>query len=387
MELIEMNRLFQAGLALATFLIVLVPAAASRAAETRVFPTERVRVKAEVLADGLVHPWGMAFLPDGAVLVTERPGRLRIFAKGRLSPAIPGVPKVYAHGQGGLLDVALAKDFATSGTIFLSFAQAGRHGAGTAVARARLVRHGDRARLEAVKIIFSTRRKTGNRQYGSRIVVDRDGSLFVTTGDGGQEKRAQDFFDAAGAVLHIDPDGGIPADNPYRDGKKALPQLWSKGHRNIEGAAIDPATDRLWTVEHGAMGGDELNYPEAGKNYGWPVVSYGTNYDGTKIGIGTHAPGYEQPVYYWDPSIAPSGLVVYSGSMFPEWSGDFLVGALKFELVSRLHRDQSGKIVHEERMFKRAFGRIRDVRQAPDGSVWLLTDEENGAIIRLSREG
>ncbi|HVW54668.1 MAG TPA: PQQ-dependent sugar dehydrogenase [Rhizobiaceae bacterium] len=380
-----MNRAFRVGpLALTAFLIVIASPAAN-AAESRIFKTELVNVRAEILADGLVHPWGMAFLPDGAVLVTERPGRLRIFSKGRISAPIPGVPKVYAHGQGGLLDVALAKDFAKSGTIFLSFAQAGRHGAGTAVARAKLVREGDHARLENTKIIFSTKRKTGNRQYGSRIVVDRDGSLFVTTGDGGQEKRAQDFFDAAGAVLHINPDGSIPADNPFRDGKKGLPQIWSKGHRNIEGAAIEPTTDRLWTVEHGPKGGDELNHPEAGKNYGWPVISYGTNYDGTKIGIGTHAPGYEQPVYYWDPSIAPSGLAIYSGSMFPEWRGDFLVGALKFELVARLHRNGSGKIVHEERMFKRAFGRIRDVRQAPDGSVWLLTDEENGAIIRLSR--
>lgn len=380
-----MNRAFRAGLlALAASLAVLA-SPVSDAAEKRVFSTERVKVRAQILMDGLVHPWGMAFLPDGAVLVTERPGRLRIFAGGRLSASIPGVPKVYAHGQGGLLDVALAKDFATSGTIFLSFAQAGRHGAGTAVARAKLVRDGGRARLEDMKIIFSTKRKTGDSQYGSRIVVDRDGSLFVTTGDGGQERRAQDFFDAAGAVLHINPDGGIPPDNPFRDGKKGLPQIWSKGHRNIEGAAIDPATGRLWTVEHGPKGGDELNHPEAGKNYGWPVISYGTNYDGTKIGIGTHAPGYEQPVYYWDPSIAPSGLAIYSGSMFPEWRGDFLVGALKFELVARLRRNASGKIVHEERMFKGAFGRIRDVRQAPDGSVWLLTDEENGAIIRLSR--
>jgi len=380
-----MNRAFRVGpLALTAFLIVIASPAAN-AAESRIFRTELVNVRAEILADGLVHPWGMAFLPDGAVLVTERPGRLRIFSKGKISAPIPGVPKVYAHGQGGLLDVALAKDFAKRGTIFLSFAQAGRHGAGTAVARAKLVREGDHARLENTKIIFSTKRKTGNRQYGSRIVVDRDGSLFVTTGDGGQEKRAQDFFDAAGAVLHINPDGSIPADNPFPDGKKGLPQIWSKGHRNIEGAAIDPTTDRLWTVEHGPKGGDELNHPEAGKNYGWPVISYGTNYDGTKIGIGTHAPGYEQPVYYWDPSIAPSGLAIYSGSMFPEWRGDFLVGALKFELVARLHRNDSGKIVHEERMFKRAFGRIRDVRQAPDGSVWLLTDEENGAIIRLSR--
>jgi glucose/arabinose dehydrogenase len=298
------------------------------------------------------------------------------------------VPKVLAYGQGGLLDVALAKDFATSGTIFLSFTEPGPEGGGgTSVARARLVRDGMKGRLEDVRIIFSTRKKTGDRQFGSRIVVAKDGSLFVTTGDGGQPKRAQDYFDAAGSVLHIEPDGGIPADNPFRDGRKGLPQIWSKGHRNIDGAALDPQTGQLWTAEHGARGGDELNHPEAGKNYGWPVISYGTNYDGSKIGIGTAAPGYEQPVYYWDPSIAPSGLAIYNGAMFPEWRGDFLVGALKFELVARLRRGKDGKIVHEERMFRRAFGRIRDVTVAPDGSVWLLTDEDNGRIIRLSRAG
>jgi glucose/arabinose dehydrogenase len=295
------------------------------------------------------------------------------------------VPKVLAGGQGGLLDVTLAKDFAKSGNLFLSFTEAGRSGGGTSVARARLVRDGDGARLEDTRIIFSTKKKTGTHQYGSRIVLEQDGNLFVTTGDAGQPKRAQDPSDAAGKVLHITPDGSPAPGNPWPDGKKGLPQIWSIGHRNIDGAALDPATGRLWTVEHGAKGGDEINQPEAGRNYGWPVISYGVNYDGTKIGIGTAAPGYEQPEFYWDPSIAPSGLAIYDGKMFPEWKGDFLVGALKFQLVSRLTRDKSGKITEVERMFKRAFGRIRDVNVAPDGSIWLLTDEDDGEIIRLSR--
>lgn len=360
-------------------------AAPASAAGGETFETKEVKVRAEVMAEGLEHPWGLDFLPDGAVIVTERPGRVRLFVDGRLSDPLPGAPKVLAGGQGGLLDVTLAKDFARSGTLFLSFTAGGPSGGGTAVARARLVRDKSGARLEDTKIIFSVEKKTGTHQYGSRIVLDRDGNLFVTTGDGGQPDRAQDPFDGQGSVLHITPDGNPAPGNPWPDGKEGLPQIWSIGHRNIDGAALDPATGRLWTVEHGAKGGDEINQPEAGKNYGWPVISYGTNYDGTKIGIGTAAPGYEQPKFYWDPSIAPSGLAIYDGSMFPEWKGDFLVGALKFQLVSRLTRDASGKFIEVERMFKRGFGRIRDVDVAPDGSIWLLTDEDNGEIIRLSR--
>jgi glucose/arabinose dehydrogenase len=351
----------------------------------KVFDTKEVKVRADVLADGLEHPWGLDFLPDGGAIVTERPGRMRLFSEGRLSDPLPGVPKVLAGGQGGLLDVTLAKDFARTGTLFLSFTEGGPSGGGTAVARARLVRDNRGARLEDTKVIFSVKKKTGTHQYGSRIVLDRDGNLFVTTGDGGQPKRAQDPFDGQGSVLHITPDGAPAPGNPWPDGKKGLPQIWSIGHRNIDGAALDPATGRLWTVEHGARGGDEINQPDAGKNYGWPVISYGVNYDGTKIGIGTAAPGYEQPKFYWDPSIAPSGLAIYDGRMFPEWKGDYIVGALKFELVSRLKRDASGQISEVERMFRRAFGRIRDVNVAPDGSIWLLTDEDNGEIVRLSR--
>jgi glucose/arabinose dehydrogenase len=342
--------------------------------------------KADVLVDGLEHPWGLDFLPDGAALVTERPGRLRLLQEGRLSDPVTGVPEVAARGQGGLLDVAASPDFAETGIIFMTFSEPGEGGAGTAVARARLLRDGQSARLEQVETIFSMNRKSGRGQhFGSRIVLHPDGTLFFGIGDRGEGKRAQDKGDHAGSILRINRDGSVPEDNPFRNEQGALPELWSIGHRNPQGMVYDPLTRSIWTVEHGAMGGDEVNNPQAGKNYGWPVISYGVDYSGAKIGVGTEAAGYEQPVYYWDPSIAPSGLAVYEGDMFPEWRGDFLAGSLKFELLVRLTRDDSGAVTGEERLLEGEFGRIRDVNIAPDGSVWLLTDEDNGAVIRLSR--
>ncbi|PSJ60544.1 PQQ-dependent sugar dehydrogenase [Kumtagia ephedrae] len=326
----------------------------------------------EVLADGLNHPWGLDFLPDGGAIVTERPGRMRLLTAGQLSEPVAGLPKVAARGQGGLLDVAVSPNFAGDSLIFFSFSEPGADGAGTAVARARLVRDGANARLEDVRTIFSMNRKTRTRQhFGSRLVFAPDGTLFVTTGDRGDAERAH-------------PDGTIPEDNPKPDGW--LPELWSKGHRNVQGAVYDPVTDGLIAIEHGAMGGDEINRAEAGRNYGWPVISYGRHYSGGKIGVGTAADGYEQPLHYWDPSIAPSGAAVYQGEMFPEWEGDLLTGSLKFDYLARLQRDGSGAIGAEEKLLAGEHGRIRDVRVAPDGSVWLLTDERDGAVIRLSRE-
>lgn len=353
--------------------------------EPRDLDADGIAVKAETVVSGLENPWGLDFLPGGGAIVTERPGRMRLIsADGTLSTPIENVPKVAARGQGGLLDVTIASDFTQSGTIFFSYAEPGEGGQGTAVARAKLVRDGSAARLDDFKVIFRMAKKTATTHHlGSRVVVMPDGTLMITTGERGDGKRAQDMQDSAGAVVHINEDGSVPVDNPRLDGW--LPDLWSKGHRNIQGAIYDPVTKSLLTVEHGAMGGDEVNRPEAGKNYGWPVITYGRNYNGDKIGIGTAAPGYEQPLFYWDPSIAPSGLAVYEGDMFPEWRGDLLVGSLKFALLSRLDRDENGKIGEERRMFEGEFGRIRDVNVASDGSIWLLTDEDDGAVIRISR--
>jgi glucose/arabinose dehydrogenase len=349
------------------------------------FDTQKAKILAETVVDGLENPWGLAFLPDGGAIVTERDGRIRIIADGKLSEPVAGVPQVAASGQGGLLDVALSPDFATDNLIFFSYSEPGEGGQGTAVARAKLVRDGASAKLEDLTTIFSMAKKTGtSHHFGSRLVFRPDGTLFITTGDRGQGDRAQDMQDSAGAVIRINADGSVPADNPDANGAKGLPILWSKGHRNLQGATFDPVINALVTVEHGAKGGDEINYPEAGKNYGWPVITYGVDYSGAKIGTGTEAPGFEQPQFYWDPSIAPSGLASYQGDMFPQWKGDLLVGSLKFGQLSRLERDDAGKITGEERMFDADFGRIRDVNVAPDGSVWLLTDESDGAIIRLS---
>ncbi len=347
-----------------------------------------IAVEAEPVTQGLEHPWGLDFLPGGGAIVTERSGRLRLIAAdGSLSEPVAGVPKVLARGQGGLLDVAVAPHFSESGTIFFTFSEPGDGGAGTALARARLVQDGGAARLDDLDVIFRMARKTGtSHHFGSRVVVMPDGTLMLTTGDRGHGDRAQDMQDSAGAVLRINADGSIPQDNPFPEGSNALPQIWSKGHRNVQGAIYDPLTKALLTVEHGAKGGDEVNRPEAGKNYGWPVITYGVNYSGETIGIGTEAPGYEQPLFYWDPSIAPSGLAVYDGDMFPEWRGDLLVGSLKFALLSRLDRDGQGKILEEQRFFEGEFGRIRDVNVAPDGSIWLLTDEDDGTVIRVSRK-
>ena len=366
--------------------MLLMISSADSAADDAVLRTQKVTVLAETIARGLDHPWGLDFLPDGALLVTERSGKMRIVENGRISRPVTGVPKVRATGQGGLFDVAVAADHRQSGLIFFTYSEPGNGGAGTAVASARLVRTGDGAQLQSVRTIFTMNKKSrGGRHFGSRLIVHPDGTLFFTIGDRGKRNRAQDMRDHAGAVLRINPDGSVPSDNPFADGKNGLPELWSKGHRNPQGAALDPATGSLWITEHGARGGDELNRPVAGKNYGWPVISYGRHYSGFKIGQGHSAPGYEQPVYYWDPSIAPSGLAIYDGPMFPEWQGDLLAGALKYQLLARLQRGPGGKIVAEEQMFAGEFGRIRDVSVAKDGSIYLLTDADNGRIIRLSR--
>ena len=345
------------------------------------FRTERERVRIVTVARGLEHPWGLAFLPDGRMLVTERPGRLRIVARdGSLSTALTGVPAVFAQGQGGLLDVALDRNFAANRTLYLSYAEPDERGnAGTAVARARLGAAG----LEDLRVIFRQSPKVrGGLHFGSRVVPARDGNLFVTLGERYQRDRAQDLGAHLGKVIRIKPDGGVPPDNPFVGRAGALPEIWSYGHRNVQGAALHPATGALWTAEHGAQGGDEINRPEAGRNFGWPVITYGRDYSGASIGEGTAKAGMEQPLHYWDPSIAPSGMAFYEGDMFPGWNGNLLIGSLKFQVLSRLELDGS-KVVHEERLLRGLNERIRDVRVGPDGLIYLLTDSSDGRVLRV----
>jgi aldose sugar dehydrogenase len=333
------------------------------------------------VAQGLVHPWGIAFLPDGRMLVTERPGRLRIIGRdGKLSAPLSGVPRVHAVGQGGLLDVALDPSFARNQVIYLSFAESDADGnAGTAVARARL---GDRG-LTDVRVIYRQQPKVrGGGHYGSRIVFRRDGTMFVTQGDRmNYREQAQNLSSGLGKVVRINSDGSIPRDNPFVGRSNVRPEIWSYGHRNVQSAALHPDTGELWTVEHGARGGDELNRPQAGKNYGWPVITYGVDYSGAKIGIGTAKEGMEQPVYYWDPVIAPSGMMFYTGNAYPGWKGSVFIGSLQPGALVRLQM-QNGKVTREERYLD-TDERIRDVAQGPDGLIYAITDSEEGRVLRL----
>jgi glucose/arabinose dehydrogenase len=342
-------------------------------------------VSVRSIAKGLEHPWGLAFLPDRRMLVTERSGRLRIVtADGRISEPLAGVPQVYASGQGGLLDVALSPSFDKDRLVYLSFAEPGEGGASTAVARGRL---GDGG-LENAQVIWRQQPKvSGANHWGSRIVFRRDGTLFVTLGERfNYSERAQDLSATIGKVVRINADGSAPKDNPFVNRDGARPEIWSYGHRNVQAAALHPETGQLWTVEHGARGGDELNHPEAGKNYGWPVISYGTHYSFLKIGEGTAKTGMEQPVYYWDPVIAPSGMVIYTGGLFAGWKNNFLIGSLTpGGLVRLIMKD--GKVAQEERYLGDLRERIRDVRQAPDGSLYLLTDSRGGQILRVTPMG
>ena len=347
--------------------------------------TTKQALKVETYAKGLVYPWGLAFLPDGRLLVTERPGRMRLVGKdGRLSPPLGNVPHVQAAGQGGLLDVAIAPDFTSSKLVYVSFAEPREAGgSATTVARARLVLDGDGGRLDDVKAIFRQQPATGgSRHFGSRLVFARDGNLFVTLGERGEMSRAQDLATHYGKVVRLRPDGSVPPDNPFLSKAGARPEIWSYGHRNVQAAALHPATGRLWAIEHGARGGDELNIPLAGKNYGWPVITYGRDYSGARVGEGTAKAGMEQPVYYWDPSIAPSGMAFYTGDLIPEWKGSLLVGALRGQALHRLALD-GDRVAGEEVLLTSLGERIRDVRAGPDGAVWLLTDNPQGLVLRI----
>jgi glucose/arabinose dehydrogenase len=339
-------------------------------------------VRVQTIARGLEHPWALAFLPDGRMLVTERPGRLRTVDRdGRVSEPLAGVPQVLARGQGGLLDVTLDPRFADNRLVYLSYAEPGEGStAGTAVARGRL----GEGRLEDVRVIYQQQPKVeGSNHFGSRLVFARDGTLFVTQGDRFTYRdRAQDLSVGIGKLVRINPDGSVPRDNPFVGRPSVRPEIWSYGHRNIQSAALHPQSGQLWTVEHGARGGDELNRPEAGKNYGWPVITYGVDYSGAKIGEGTAKPGLEQPLYYWDPVIAPSGMVFYMGEEFPDWQGSILIGSLQPGLLVRLTLED-GRVTREVRYLGDLKARIRDVRQGPDGLLYLLTDSRDGRILRV----
>jgi len=353
-------------------------------AEDRVIETEKGPIRITAVAQGLEHPWGLEFLPDGRMLVTERPGRLRIVnTDGTLSAPLGGVPPVRAVGQGGLLDVALDPGFADNRLVYISYAEPGDGDeSGTAVARGRLTDAG----LEQVEVLFRQVPKVDSKHhYGSRLVFDRSGRLFITLGDrGNQRPLVQDLTTHIGKVIRLERDGSVPADNPFvgRDG--VLPEVFSFGHRNIQGAALHPASGELWTHEHGPRGGDEVNITRAGLNYGWPVITYGREYHGPAIGEGTEKAGMEQPLHYWVPSIAPSGMAFYTAEAIPGWQGNLLVGALAAQQVARLVLSADNKVVHEERI---PIGeRVRDVVQGPDGAVYLLTDTGNASrILRLTR--
>ncbi len=378
--MIDPNSRIRAPAALGAFLIAALSLGAPES-RAQVHRSEAHTFRVVTLIQGLDHPWGLAFLPDGRMLVTERPGRLRVVRDGGLErEPVAGVPQVAAHGQGGLLDVALHPRFGENGLVYLSYSARGADGVGTEVARGRLSGN----RLENVQVIFRQSPKGGTgRHFGSRLVFDRTGFLYITLGDRGEMERAQRADDHAGSVIRVHDDGGVPADNPFAGRRGWKPEKYTLGNRNMQGAALHPETGVLWTHEHGPQGGDEVNVIRAGVNYGWPVITYGVNYGwGTKIGEGTAKPGMAQPVHVWVPSIAPSGMAFYTGERFPRWKGDLFVGALRDRMLVRLVLEGE-KIVREERLLQGTLGRIRDVRSGPDGYLYLLTDDSDGVLARL----
>ena len=346
-----------------------------------IYESEKARFRVVPLVSGLVHPWSLAFLPDGDLLITERPGRLRVVRFGHLLEApIAGVPVVAAVGQGGLLDLVLHPDFATNRLLCLSYSRHESAGSGTAIICGELV--GDR--LINSRVIFAAEPKSrGGKHFGSRLVFDVNGNLYATLGDRGIRAQAQDLSRHPGSVIRIDLNGAALADNPFVHQDDAQPEIFTYGNRNPQGLAWHPKTGVLWMHEHGPKGGDELNQVIAGTNYGWPVISYGKEYwSQNAVGEGTHKIGMAQPVHHWVPSIAPSGMAFYSGNRFPQWQGNLFIGSLKFGELVRLEIDAS-RVVHEERLLNGDFGRIRDVRLGPDGLLYLLTDSRNGHLLRL----
>ncbi len=365
--------------------------AAAPAAHAQVVQTREHAVRVVTVTEGLDRPWGLAFLPDGRMLVTERPGRMRLVGRdGKLDPVpVAGLPRVDAQGQGGLLDVALHPKYSDNGWIYWSYAQRDASGDnGTEVARGRLAGGPGAWRMDDVEVIFRMAPKSNTAfHFGSRLVFDRHGFLYVTLGDRGTMARAQKPDDHAGKILRLTDDGRPAPGNPFLGDPKTRPEVFTLGHRNVQGAALHPLTGALWASEHGPQGGDELNVIRAGVNYGWPVITWGVNYGtGTRIGEGTEKPGMAQPVKYWVPSPALSGMAFYEGDRFPKWRGDVLIGALRGQSLIRVRLDGE-KFVEDEFMLEGALPRVRDVRVGPDGYVYLLTDLPNGAIVRLEPPG
>lgn len=345
----------------------------------------------QTVVEGLEHPWGLAFLPDGRMLVTERPGRLRLITpEGEMSAPLEGVPEVHAHGQGGLLDIVLGPDFDTERWVYMSYAEPRDNGeSATAVARGRLSE--DASRLTEVETIFRQQPAwDSTRHYGATLAPGDDDTLWITMGDRGQNDsrpHAQTLDNTIGKVARIHTDGTIPDDNPFIEDDQARDDIWSRGHRNLQGAARHPDTGELWVIEHGPQGGDELNRPEAGLNYGWPVITYGEAYSGAPVGEGiTAQAGMEQPVYYWDPVIAPGDMIFYTGERFEGWQGDIVIASLSPGGLVRLRLEGEGDQVRVggEARYLEEIGRVRDIHQGPDGELWILTDYDNGALMRIT---
>ena len=358
---------------------VIATAATSATAQT--YSSQAGELSVETVIGGLARPWAFAFLPDGRILITERAGRMRIAADGKLAPPLARVPNVRASGQGGLHDVVLDRNFAQNQTIYFCYAEPVEGGGQTAMTRARLA--GDK--LEDVRQIFRQEGPpSGGNHYGCRIAQAADNTLFLTMGDHfGPRDEAQNLRNHIGKIVRVTPDGSVPRDNPFVGRTEAKPEIWSYGHRNSQGAAIHPQSGKLWMHEHGPRGGDEVNIPEKGKNYGWPVIGYGIDYSGAKIHEGTSRSGMEQPVKYWVPSIAPSGMAFYQGNLVPAWRGSLFVGALASQLLVRLSLDGE-KVTGEERLLQGLRERIRDVREGPDGALYVATDSSNGRILRIA---
>ena len=347
-----------------------------------IFNTEKHEFNVETVLSQLDHPWGMSFLPNGDLLITQRSGKL-LLANLRTgsTQTIDGLPLIHEHGQGGLLDVLVHPDFESNNWIYFSHTKNDGRRYGTEVVRAQLIN----ATLSDIKTIFVALPKvSGTRHFGSRLAIDNDNFLFISLGDRGNRSEAQNLNTHLGTLVRLHDDGRVPMSNPFIDQESSLKEIYSYGHRNIQGMTIRNSDRSLWTHEHGPKGGDELNLPQKGENYGWPVITYGVNYGiGTKIGEGTEKQGMQQPVYYWVPSIAPSGMAFYETDQFPRWQGNLFIGSLKFSSLVRLELDNQ-VIVHEERLLTNKLGRIRDIEVGADGFIYLLTDSSNGKLIRLS---